>query len=127
MKRCPKCSTEVDGAAKFCSACGARLETEVVDAAWIAGMQEEIKDAKHNVWIFGGGMLLSFLIGFIPIATADFVSTDSPLLGASIRASGFFWIGVLIGVVGFIGCSVCLVYSGRRADKLTRELKEGKR
>ncbi len=118
MKRCPKCNTEVDEVARFCPACGARLGTEVVDAAWIAGMQEEIKEARHLMYGFGGVMVFTTICACIPWILAACLSVDS---------SGWTWITVLLGVVVGIVSIIFIVYNGRRVDRLTRELKEGKR
>jgi len=65
--KCPQCKQQVDEGAKFCSACGAEIIERATDFAWIAGIQEEIKDCRSNETAFGIICGIGILILAVPL------------------------------------------------------------
>jgi uncharacterized membrane protein HdeD (DUF308 family) len=81
--------------AKFCPECGNQFFSGASDPAWIAAMQERIKDAKHNqtfsFFIFISGIILC---GAGVIIYLNFVQDILFVVVA--------FVGILISIVGVI-------------------------
>ena len=129
MKICPKCNQQFDEGARFCPACGAQVVEHVTDAAWVAGIQEEIKESRGGrtacLWIMAGGLLFAAFPVFIEAFTLilAFLS-DRPFPGTS-SFECFTW-SIPIGVAVAIGGIVGSFYYDNKIKKLRAKLTEGK-
>jgi|WetSurMetagenome_2_1015567.scaffolds.fasta_scaffold825508_2 hypothetical protein len=118
MTTCSKCNTQVMDMAKFCQECGNQLSKITSDPVWIAGMQEKIKEARHNKigFIIGGvfGVIVAVLAfsGFLLIP--GYLNT-------------LFWIIGAIGIEIIIGCFIGVWIYGRKVKEKTNQLSEGQK
>ncbi len=119
VKKCPVCGSGVTETAKFCSECGINLAPGAPDWAWIAAMQERIKQAKSNdlaYTIFAAvgaiaAIAIPFIVRFILLYTMDAVS----------------WLLTGVGLAFFVGGYIGTMYDDRKVKQLTRELEEGRK
>ena len=115
MTYCPQCRAQLDDDAVYCSKCGAKISSNQPDAAWIAGMQEEIKDANSNSSAGIGAFIIS-LIGICASYVFYIISEWTLFL----VLSPIFAFLVIVA----IGLSI---YYSKKAEKLREQLKSGRR
>lgn len=118
MKICPKCNQQIDEGAKFCSACGTQLVEHVIDVAWVAGIQEEIKEHRTQRIMFTWVMVLGILILAVPLI-------GWLLFPAAFDATLLAW-AIPLGLAGAIAGGVVSQHYDNKIKKLTKKLTEGK-
>ena len=105
---CPKCNSQVNETAKFCPECGQELSEKAHNPAWIAGKQEEIKEARDSQKVGIVLIVLSVVIFGV-----------------------LLWLG--LEVLAFIGGAIFMVIGAGislkeafRLQRLIKELKKGR-
>jgi hypothetical protein len=128
MVACPKCHCQVLETAKFCPECGNQLSKGSSDVAWIAAMQEKIKDARNATkWCLAG------IFGFLVLSMVCFVTPSSIGLWAKLNNYKeppnndwtFFWfMGGILVVIAII-CGLVLYQQSKKVDRLIDQLEKG--
>ncbi len=114
MANCSQCKAQIDAEAAYCSKCGAQITTSQADAAWIAGMQEEIKQVTTGENTGGSIFFLSLVLIALSIIFSDILENLSQI---------FLVIGVIGAIVGLVVVIIC----GTKKSQLTDQLKRGQK
>ena len=63
--KCSACQKDVPDGAKFCPWCGKEPLPQKIDAAWVAGMQEEINETRRAGKSLTAAFITSMVVGSI--------------------------------------------------------------
>ena len=122
MTTCPKCHTQVTDTTNFCPECGEELAKATSNSAWIAAMQERIKEARHKRSVSKTNSILGIFVA---------VGIGGAIFSSSAGISGTLVIVLWIcGISGVLICIVSIVRQSSHDDnvkKLTDQLAKGKK
>ncbi len=99
---CPVCDAQVSANAKFCPECGEQLLDSAPGRAWIAAMQEQIRQYRQNDLSFnicaGIGALIAVALPFImryvftyTMDTLSWLLTGAGLVLFVVGVAGLWW------------------------------------
>ena len=114
MKNCPKCNTQVEDSAMFCSSCGTSFATSQQPTSYAAPVYDpfdhtaefDSKDISDNKVV----SMLVYLLGWIGIIIALLASNSSPYAAFHLRQGlKFIVVETLLPIVVGVGAVVCIV------------------
>ncbi|MDD5289182.1 MAG: zinc ribbon domain-containing protein [Dehalococcoidales bacterium] len=118
MTNCPVCNSQVNEKANFCSECGSQLTTAAFDRAWIVGMQERIKAARHNDSVFN----VLATVGLIFVVTIPYITRYIQHFDMDIWS----WLLTGVGIVLFVSSVIGMWFDSRKVKQLIEQLEQGK-
>jgi uncharacterized membrane protein YvbJ len=117
MANCPVCNSEVKEKSKFCSQCGVQLTDAPSERAWIVAMQERIKAARHNDWIYN----VIAVVGILLATIIPFVMRYVLLLTMTMTG----WLITAAGIVLFLVSIISMWFDNRKVKELIEQLENG--
>ena len=118
MTNCPVCNSQVNEKANFCSECGSQLATATFERAWIVGMQERIKAARHNDSIFN----VLAVVGLIFVVAIPYITRYIQHFDMDIWS----WLLTGVGIVLFVSSVIGMWFDSRKVKQLIEQLEQGK-